>query len=105
MRRIFPILFAAVLLLLPASLCDDSDAARTLPEMPDLSRYDLMKISMVHPRNPEGFTISNDGYFTRDLRDYQITDGEGTVTFTERMELGSCQSMTFLASEPEPWTV
>ena len=103
MRRILPILFAAVLLLMPASLCDDSDAVRTLPEMPDLSRYDLMKISMVHPRNPEGFTISNDGYFTRDLRDYQITDGEGSVTFTERMELGSGQSMTFLASEPEPW--
>jgi len=43
---------------------------------------DILLLYEVNPRGAEGFSLYNYGANTVDLKDYSVTDGEGTLTFT-----------------------
>ncbi len=94
MRGKFTLIPIIALLLLSAVPCGCSDAS--VPE------GDL-QLDMVCPVNPECFTIVNASYAAKDLRDYTVTDGEGTVSFTESMILQPGQSVTVMSDAPAEW--
>ena len=60
-------------------------------------------LDMVCPTTPEGFTIVNVSSHAVDLRDYTVTDGEGTVTFSQRIEIAAGGTVTVMAAKPDPW--
>lgn len=61
-------------------------------------------IDMVNPTgSSEGFSVRNNSFTYIDLVDYYVTDGEGTVRFTQSLTLGPGQVMTFLSGEAEEW--
>lgn len=89
-----PLLIVVSALLLTAfPFCSDDSSA---------DEYGL-RLDMVCPSAPEGFTLSNDSPIAVDLRDYTVTDGEGTVTFSQSIRLGPGQKITVMASEPVDW--
>ena len=87
----FLIVIALLLLSFP---CDASNAS---------AGYGSLRLDMVCPVNPEGFTLVNDSFYAVDLRDYTVTDGEGTVTFTESIILQAGRSITIMADTPAEW--
>ena len=70
--------------------------------MPD-DYFGDVSLAMVSPYAPEGFTILNLNRKDKDLRDYVVTDGEGTVTFSEPFILRSGGAVTIMSEPPEPW--
>ncbi len=64
---------------------------------------DGLILDMVCPFSPEGFTLANNTYGRLDVRDYHVTDGEGTVTFTESIILSPGETLTVMESPPEDW--
>lgn len=62
-----------------------------------------MQFDMVCPTGSEGFTLVNNTFDDADLREYTVTDGEGTISFRDRIIVTAFETVTVLASEPEPW--
>jgi Phosphatidylserine/phosphatidylglycerophosphate/cardiolipin synthases and related enzymes len=51
-------------------------------DLSDGADNDALLLYEVSPRGAEGFSLYNYGTGTVDLKDYSVTDGEGTLTFT-----------------------
>ena len=77
----------------------------TIPLVSDCSEADScsLKISHVCPTETfEGFAISNYGS-TRDLKGYSVTDGEGTVNFTESISIRFGETIYFCKCQTPDW--
>lgn len=85
------VVIAVLLTALPLT-SSDSDASE-----------DALRLDMICPTAPEGFRIMNVSAHTVDLRGYTVTDGEGTVTFSERLDIPPGCTVTVMSSQPEPW--
>ncbi len=90
--RMIPILLILFLLLsVPIDVADGSDTG-------------YVRLSAVMPTgDSEGVAITNYGCDPIDLRDYHLSDGEGTVTFTDSIALDGGSTIFILKSEPESW--
>ena len=92
MRRFYIIAVLALLLFYPV-VSEDSHGTAVGPIL-----------DMVNPTgSSEGFSVRNNSFTYIDLADYYVTDGEGTVRFTQSLTLGPGQVMTFLSGEAEEW--
>ena len=88
MRYRFVIL-AVLLLLFPCQYCSAEDEDRLL-------------ITAVCPTDSEGFALTNFSSHDVALDGYTVSDGEGTVSFTD-VKIGSHSTLYVLSREPEPW--
>ncbi len=91
--KVLTLLFA-VLIASSAVSYDVSDAS---------VQGDGLRLDMVCPFSPEGFSLTNTSMRTVDLRDYTVTDGEGTVSFTESMTVRPGGTVTIMESQPADW--
>lgn len=84
-----------ILALLSVGAVSDSDGASS----------DLVRFSEVNPYTSyEGFSIYNYGSSYVDLINYSVTDGEGTITFTESLELPSKTRITVVkGTDADDW--
>ena len=84
-----------VLVLIPAvcPVCDESEG-----------HAGKILITEVQPKGIEGFTVANYGATDVDLKGYAVSDGEGTVTFTETLMLGHSESVTLSFDVNTPHT-
>ncbi len=93
MKRTFTALFI-IILLLPTFTADVSDG----------SDYSLLRLSAVLPTGQfEGVAVTNYGNDDINLKDYFLSDGEGTVKFTEDIILKGSETVFILKAEPESW--
>ena len=91
MRKILALFILFLLISVPLDFADG-----------DGSGY--VRISAVLPTGQsEGVALTNYGNDIVDLKDYHLSDGEGTVTFTESITLESKATVFLLKSEPESW--
>ncbi|MFA7150192.1 MAG: phospholipase D-like domain-containing protein [Candidatus Methanomethylophilaceae archaeon] len=94
MRRVLCV-FLVLLSISPFSLLDaDSEA---VSDISDLRFFEVMPAGEF-----EGFTLFNYGNET-DLKEYTVSDGEGTIVFSESVILGHEEKITLLKAEPDDW--
>ena len=90
--RMFPVLIVISLLVIVPSVSDDSDADNC-----------VIRLGAVYPTDGfEGFAIINYGR-TTDLNGYSVTDGEGTVSFTQSFTIYREEMVYFCKTAPPSW--
>ena len=91
MRLIHALVALSLLLTVPV-FCDSSDGD-----------FCVLRLGAVFPTEGfEGFALVN---YTApmNIRGYTVSDGEGTVTFTESITISKYERVYFCKSEPPPW--
>ncbi len=93
MKRALTLLIL-IILLSPVFASDCSDG----------SDDNIVRLSAVLPTGQfEGVAVTNYGNNEINLKDYFLSDGEGTVKFTEDIILKGSETLFILKSEPESW--
>ena len=90
--RMFPFLLVLFLVIsIPLDVVDGCES-------------DYVRLSAVIPTSQsEGVGITNYGNGDVNLKEYRLSDGEGTITFTKSIILSGRSTIFLLKSAPEPW--